>query len=316
MNTKTKPHGLKFLILIILPIIFWACAFPSIKFILEEKHLSYINLTIMRLLVVCISFLIFIALQRKRFNPLQKKDIIPIFLLGFFGIVGYHLGLNYGEQFVSAGAASLIIATIPVLVTILSILYLKEKVTIKQVIGILLSLSGVVIISILGTANATIEINYIYGALGVFFAALMGAVYTILGKKMLERYSALSLTAYAMLLGSIGLIPLINNELITEVSNLPVMAWFALIFLGLFSTIISYTLWYVALETRDATEISSYLYAIPVLSTILSYFLIGEIITIFFILGGIFVITGLLLVNSKKSPRNLPLLRSKKKQST
>jgi len=109
---KSKPYGLKFIILIILPIIFWSCAFPFIKMLLEE--LTFINLTIMRFVVVCLSLLIVIPLQRKRINPLKKKDIIPIFLLGFFGIIGYHLGLNYGEQFVSAGAASLIIATIPV----------------------------------------------------------------------------------------------------------------------------------------------------------------------------------------------------------
>ena len=58
----------------------------------------------MRFVVVCTILAIFIPLQKKRINPLQKKDIIPIFLLGFFGVIGYHLGLNYGEQYVSAGA--------------------------------------------------------------------------------------------------------------------------------------------------------------------------------------------------------------------
>jgi drug/metabolite transporter (DMT)-like permease len=304
---KSKPYGLKFIILIILPIIFWSCAFPFIKMLLEE--LTFINLTIMRFVVVCLSLLIVIPLQRKRINPLKKKDIIPIFLLGFFGIIGYHLGLNYGEQFVSAGAASLIIATIPVLVVILSILYLKEKITIKQTIGILLSLSGVVIISLLGSRDAKIEIGYIFGALAVFFAALMGAFYTIAGKKMLKNYSAFSLTIYAMLLGSIGLIPFFNIGLIDQVINLSITAWASLIFLGLFSTIIAYTLWYIALETRDATEISPYLYAIPVVSTFISYFLVDERITLFFILGGFLVIAGLVLVNSKKRPKNRLLLR-------
>ena len=303
----------KFLILILLPIFFWACAFPFIKILLEE--LSFINLTIMRFVVVCIILLIFIPLQSKRLSTLQKKDIIPIFLLGFFGVIGYHLGLNYGEQYVSAGAASLIIATIPIFVAIMSIIYLKEKITIKKVFGILISLLGVTIISLWGNPDAKIEINYIFGAVGVLFAALMGAFYTIAGKKMLKRYSGLSLTVYAMLLGSIGLIPFVNSNLPNQVLNLSITSWGALIFLGIFSTITAYTLWYIALETKDATEISPFLYAIPVVSTILSYFLINERITLFFILGGFLVITGLLLVNSKKSPRNLPLLKNKRKNS-
>jgi drug/metabolite transporter (DMT)-like permease len=299
--------------LIILPIIFWACAFPFINILLKE--LSFINLTIMRFVVVCFVLIIFLSFQSKRFNPLQKKDIIPIFLLGFFGVIGYHLGLNYGEQYVSPGAASLIIATIPIFVAILSIIYLEEKITIKKTSGIIISLTGVTIISLWGTSDAVIEIDYIYGAIGVLIAALMGALYTIAGKKMLKRYNGFSLTVYAMLLGSIGLIPFLNISLINQVKNLSITGWGALIFLGLFSTITAYTLWYIALETRDASEISMYLYAIPVISTIISYFLVGEIITIYFILGGLFVITGLLLVNSKKSPKNLPLLKSKRKDS-
>lgn len=303
----------KFLILIILPIIFWACAFPFIKILLEE--LSFINLTIMRFVVVCIILILFIPIQSKSLSPFRKKDIIPIFLLGFFGIIGYHLGLNYGEQYISAGAASLIIATIPIFVAIMSIIYLKEKITTKKGVGILISLAGVTIISLWGTAGANIEINYIFGAIGVLIAALMGALYTIAGKKLLKRYSGLSLTVYAMLLGSIGLIPFVNKDLPTQVINLSITSWGALIFLGIFSTITAYTLWHVALTTKDASEIAPYLYAIPVISTILSYFLVNERITLFFILGGILVITGLLLVNSKRSPKNLSVWVNKGKNS-
>jgi len=313
IKQNKKISNWKYIILITLPIIFWACAFPFINILLRE--LSFINLTIMRFVVVCIVLLIFISIQSKRFSPLQKKDIIPIFLLGFFGVIGYHLGLNYGEQYISPGAASLIIATIPIFVAILSILYLEEKITIKKTIGIIISLTGVTIISLWGTTNAKIEIDYLFGAIGVLIAALMGALYTIAGKKMLKRYTGLSLTVYAMLLGSIGLIPFLNTSLINQVKNLSLVGWGALIFLGLFSTIIAYTFWYIALETKDATEISMYLYAIPVVSTIISFFLVGEIITMYFLIGGMFVITGLLLVNSKKSPKNLPLLKSKRKNS-
>lgn len=309
-TAKHKIYGFRFILSITLPIIFWACAFPFIKILLADG-LSFVNLTIMRFIVVCTALVILISLQKKRFSKLQKKDILPIFLLGFFGVIGYHLGLNYGEQFVSAGAASLIIATIPIFVVILSAFYLKEKITIKKIVGILLSLLGVVIISLWGTANAKIEIDYILGAFGVLFAAMMGAVYTIGGKKMLKRYTPLSLTLYAMLLGSIGLIPFANMDIISQVQNLSLNSWVALLFLGIFSTITAYTLWYIALETRDATQISPYLYATPILSTIISYFVVGEMITIFFIIGGFLVIAGLLIVNSKKNPKNLPLMKSK-----
>jgi drug/metabolite transporter (DMT)-like permease len=65
--------------------------------------------------------------------------------------------------------------------------------------------------------------------------------------------------------------------------------------------VVGYILWYVALEIKTASEISVFLYFIPVLSTIISYFLFQEPITWLFILGGVFVIGGLVIVNIQKS---------------
>jgi drug/metabolite transporter (DMT)-like permease len=288
-----------FSLIILLPIIFWAFAFPFIKIGLEE--LSPINLTILRLFTTCGVFLVFLVCFRKKFTPIQRKDIIPIFLLGFFGLVVYHLGLNYGEQYISPSVASLIIATIPVFTVIFATLLLKEKVTKKIAIGVPLSLSGVVIISLTGTSGNPFEVMYLSAALAVLISAFVGAGYTIVGKKLLQRYSALSLTVYAFLFGSLGLLPFLSSSLITETTALSWTGWGAVLFLALLPTVIGYILWYVALEIKTASEISVFLYFIPVLSTIISYFLFHEPITWLFIFGGALVIGGLIIVNMQKS---------------
>jgi drug/metabolite transporter (DMT)-like permease len=287
-----------FFLIIGMTIVFWAFAFPLIKIGLEE--LSPVNLTIMRLLVACIVFLILLPTIPNKFSKLHKKDILPIFLLGFTGIVIYHLGLNYGEQDISPSAASLIIATIPIFVVVLAVIFLKEKITLKIVLGIILSLVGVVIISIIGKPDILIEINYVSGAFAVLIGAIVGAGYTVAGKKMLSRYSALSLTVYAFLFGSLGLIPFISNSLFEEVVAMSVTGWSVVIFLGIFSTVISYVLWYVALEIKSASKISVYLYFIPVLSTIISFILFQDKITWLFIFGGALVILGLYIVNKQR----------------
>jgi drug/metabolite transporter (DMT)-like permease len=292
----------QFFLMMTLCIVVWAFAFPFIRIGLDEG-LSFINLTIMRFLSVCITFGILLLFKSNIFSKLQKRDILPIFLLGFFGVMVYHFGLNYGEQLVSPGAASLIIATIPVYIIILAAIFLKERISLVKLSGIILALGGVIIISILGTEEATIEIEYLFAAFAVWVAALMGAIYTIIGKKLLVRYNALSLTIYAMLLGSIGLIPflIISPSIISEVAALSFNGWFAIIFLGVFSTVIGYLIWYIALEIKTASELSVYLYAIPVIATIISFFWFEEQITIFFLLGGILVIAGLALVNIKNN---------------
>ena len=288
-----------FFIIIGMPIVFWALVFPFIKIGLEE--LSSVNLTIMRLLVVCIVFLILLIVKPDKFSKIQKKDIIPIFLVGFLGVTIYHFGLNYGEQYISASAASVIIATIPIFVVILAAIFLKEKITIKIVLGVLLSLLGVVIISTVGRSDAVLEIKYISGALAVLIAAVLGAGYTVAGKKLLQRYSALSLTVYVCLLGSLGLIPFISSSLFEEVAAMSLTGWGVVIFLGIFPTVVGYVLWYVALEIKSASEVSVYLYFIPVLSTIISYILFRDEITWLFVFGGALVILGLHVVNKQSS---------------
>jgi len=306
-NSKNMPKW-QFVTIMMICVIVWALAFPFIKIGLRD--LSFVNLTIMRFFVVCIILLTILLLKSELFSKIQKKDIIPIFILGFFGVIVYHLGLNYGEQFISPGAASLIIATIPVLIVILAVVFLNEKIIWIKLVGIILALSGVLLISFYGTEDTSIEINYISAALAVLFAAIMGAFYTVAGKKLLEHYNGLSLTVYAMLLGSIGLIPLtflnnikqvsfIGKPLLVELAAMSVNGWIAIIFLGAFSTVIGYVIWYVALEIKTASEISIFLYAVPMLSTIVSYFIFDDKITLMFILGGILVITGLIIVNIK-----------------
>ncbi len=291
----TNFSKLKFVLIITILVVVWAFAFLFIKIGLEE--LSFVNLTIMRFLIVCLVLILILFFQKKRFSKLHKKDIVPIFLLGFFGVIVYHLGLNYGEQFISPAAASLIIATVPVQIIILSTIFLKEKIGLKKLIGIIIALCGVVVISIWGKAGASIHIEYISAVLAVLIAAIMSALYTIAGKKLLTRYSALSLTTYVMLLGSLGLTPFIRGSLLDQISKMSMTGWFAVIFLGVFSTVVGYGLWYIVLKIKSASEISIYLYAIPVLSTIISYFMFKEKITLMFILGGFLVIAGLIIVN-------------------
>jgi drug/metabolite transporter (DMT)-like permease len=293
-NTSSVPS----ILLVSLPLIGWSLAFPLIKIALDE--LSWVNLTILRFLIACTGLLFLLVAQRHRFPLPGLRELPALFLLGFFGIIVYHLGLNYGEQYVSPGAASLLVATIPVFVVMLAVVFLDEGVTGRKLLGIALSMAGVVVLSLWGTGTATIEIDYVSGAIAVLIAAVMGAVYTVAGKKMLGRYSPLSLTVYAILLGSLGLLPAVNSSLFRQLGHLSLQAAAAVLFLGLFSTIVSYVLWYMALQRQSASSLSVYLYVIPVVATLLSWMLFDDGITPMYLLGGVMVIGGVAIVNRQR----------------
>lgn len=288
---------LKFALLMTFMIMSWGLAFPLIKISLQD--LSPSNLTIMRFFVVCILLFLLIVIQPKKFSKLLPKDIPWIFVLGFFGVIIYHIGLNYGEQYISPGAASLIIGTSPIFVVVSAILFLHEKVTKKRIAGIFLALAGVIIISLWGKPGLVIEVKYISGAVAVLVSALSAAFYTIAGKKLLSRYTALSLTTYAMLLGSIGILPLVNSSLISEVMNISLLTLGSILFLGVCSTVLAYMLWYVALQIKDASEISIYLYCIPVITLIIDLLVFRERISYLFLFGAIFIIFGLRITSLK-----------------
>ncbi len=286
------------LVVLWLPIVLWAFAFPFIKIGLRE--LSPVNLTILRLFSTCAIFLCIIALAPKKFSSIRKKDIIPLFLLGFVGVVVYHLGLNYGETLMSPSAASLIIATIPLFMVVFAAVFLKEIITKRILAGILVSALGVAIISLVGTKENPFSISYLTAAGAVLLAAIVGAAYTIAGKRLLERYNALSLTVYAFLFGSLGLLPFLSSSLVTQAGAMSWVGWSAVLFLAVFPTVIGYVLWYVALEKISASSIGVYLYFVPVFSTIASSFMFNEPVTWMFVLGAGLVLGGLVLLNHRK----------------
>jgi drug/metabolite transporter (DMT)-like permease len=301
---KSSNTDYKFLSMMLICIVSWACAFPFIKLVLRE--VSYVTLTILRFLVVCIASLVVITLKYKILTPLRKKDVIPIFLLGLFGVMGYHFSLNYGEEYVSSSVASLIVATIPVFSVIFAVIILKERLTVWRLAGLLAGLTGVTVISLLGIRDTTLEVKYVSGLLAVLASAILGSLYSIFGKKLLVRYSGLSLTLYALLLGSIILIPsaAMYTSLIDEISRVSLVSWLSVIFLGLVSTTLAYVLWYMALERRAASEISIYLYGVPLLSTLISYILFNEQLTMYFFIGAGLIITGLACINKKSNKRS------------
>ncbi|MFP3470985.1 DMT family transporter, partial [Micrococcus sp. SIMBA_144] len=106
-------------------VILWASAFPGIKIGLEAY--SPEHLALLRLLIGSICLLIFAIITKMKLPEL--KDLPVILLLGFLGFTVYHTALSFGEQTVSAGAASLIVSTTPILSAILSAIFLKEGFT-------------------------------------------------------------------------------------------------------------------------------------------------------------------------------------------
>jgi drug/metabolite transporter (DMT)-like permease len=274
-------------------LLFWASAFAGIRAGLQ--HYSPFHLAVLRFLVA--SATLAIGAMIRGVNWPDRHDFPRLFILGLLGIAFYHTALNYGELTVTAGSASFIINIAPVFTTLLSILLLRERFHITGWVGLSISMSGVLLIA-LGEGG---DVSFNKGGLYILLSALCSALYSVLQKPLLRKYNAFVVTCYAIWIGTLCLCVLLPG-LPQEVHQAPGSVTIAVIYLGIFPAALSYFGWSYVLARMPVSRASSFLYLIPVLSTIIGYAWLGEIPQKLSLLGGIVTLSGVLIVSlSEKS---------------
>lgn len=272
--------------------VLWGSAFPAIKVGLEG--LSVPHLTLVRHLVASVCFLPVLLVMRRRLMP-AARDVPAFFLMGFLGIFVYHLALNLGELRVSAGAASLIIATAPAITALLAWWLRGERLPLAGWIGSGISFVGVAMI-VVGDSR---ELGLNPFAFFVLLSAVATSFYFILQKPMFPRYRPVEVTAWATWAGTVPMllfVPGLGAGLATAGTE-PLAAS---VYLGVVPSAIAYTLFAFALSRAAVSLVSTYLYLIPVFSLLFSWWILGEVPTWLTLLGGMVAIGGIAVVNVAK----------------
>jgi len=273
-------------------VVLWASAFPAIKVGLDGFAPGH--LTLARHLVASLTFVPFLMLFRARLLP-RLADVPRLIGLGVLGITTYHLALNTGEQRVSAGATSLIIATAPALTAVIAWFVLRERFGRLGWFGTLLGLAGVTLIVLGDAAGLTLEPF----ALWIVLAAFVTAWFAVLQRPLLRRYRALELTAYVTWGGTLPLLVFLP-AFPAAVAAAPSEPLLAALYLGVFPSAVAYTLFALALSRAPATVVTAWLYLIPGFALLFSWWWLGETPSVLTLLGGVVVVTGVVLVNVAK----------------
>ncbi|MEY4819179.1 MAG: hypothetical protein RLZZ23_1952 [Verrucomicrobiota bacterium] len=264
-------------------IIAWGMSWVSVRTVLTELDAGQVGA--LRYLIAS-AVMLPVWLYRGRPLP-DKSDLGLVSLLGLFGFCLYNLGINFGEKTVDAGTGSLLISFQPILVIVIGVLLRREVVSLVAWIGILISMAGVIMTAIGGSAGFTLN----FGTILILGAALSSAIQTLINKALTKRYHALDVTTWAIWIGTLGLLPF-SHDLPEAVRNLSTNGLIHLVFLGVVPAALCYTLFaWVLTRVPIATAMSS-VYAIPVFSLIFGWSMLGEQPTALTLIGGAVTIVG------------------------
>ncbi len=270
----------------------WGSAFPMIKVGLDG--LSPTHLTLARHLVASACFVPFLWLRGLRRFP-ARRDLPYFLLLGLLGFTIYQLALVVGEQRVPAGASSLIVATAPAITALLAYFLLSETMPAGAWLGSLLALCGVALIA-LGAGGHVAFNPY---ALFVLVSAVSTSFFAILQRRMLARYRAVEVTAFATWAGTTPMLLFLPGFL-GNLGSAGVAPLLATAYIGVFPSAVAYSLFAFALSRAPVTVVTTYLYLVPVSSLFFSWLVLGELPTVLTLAGGSVAIVGIALVNAAK----------------
>lgn len=275
---------------IVLTVVLWASAFVGIRAALAAY--SPTHLALLRFLVASAVLLIYAATQQ---IPRPRcKDLPLIVLAGGIGITGYNLALNAGEQTITAGAASLLVNTAPIWTVILATLFLKESISYRRWLGVVISFVGATVIAL--GEGGSMQLNW--GAGLVLLAALTQAIYFVLSKNCLIRYRPVEFTIYALLSGTVFLLPFCPGLLHT-VRTAPIDATLAVVYLGIGPAALAYFTWSYVLSQIPASQAISFLYFVPVVAIVIAWLGLHEVPSLASLIGGGIAIAGVVLVNTQ-----------------
>lgn len=241
-----------------------------------------------------------------------KKDWYLFVLLGLTGIAFYNIFFFLASKHAPVIKSSLFIAANPVLIIILSALFLKEKISKNQVVGLILALVGIVFIITNGDFNILLSMDFEPIDLILVGAVICWALYSVIGRVVLRKFSAIVSTTYAVAFGTLILLPFAVVETsIDDIMSSTLATWLAIGHMSIFVTVISFIIYYYGIQQIGAAKASIFINFMPISAVILASVFLGETLTFPHLLGALFVLSGITLSTYKRAKKIAEIAQNK-----
>jgi len=217
-----------------------------------------------------------------------------IILLGFTGVTVFYIFFNISVKMTSASVGALLQGFIPVCIALMAAVFLKERLSVKQIIGIIVSVTGVVLIGFLSHNEKDVA-NSILGNVLMIIAVIGWGIYTIISKKVADK-DPLLITSLSTFAGSVLLLPAaIYENLGTGWPQTSLTDWIIIFFLGAIASGICYFLYNRSLQLLSAAQVGNFINLDPLIGFIIALIFLHESVNMLQITGGVLVIAGIIL---------------------
>jgi drug/metabolite transporter (DMT)-like permease len=280
-------------LLLLLVSFVWAGSFIVVE--IATSEMDPIDLGFLRFLVAT-PLMILLVLLRKTPLRVPRKEIPWLIVLGLTGVTFLYLFQFLGIHYTNAPTASVLINTNVIFIAILSGVFLHESLKKKRIAGIVLSFIGVIVImfSDLSTQEMTFDNLFFIGGMLMLLSAFCWALYSLVGKHLLQQYDEFVITTYAFGLGTLFYLPFVIFHIGPVLQQTSLGGWLAVLYLALACSLFGYLGWYYGLKHIDASKAAVFLNFIPLFTILMSFFL-GTSFSWLFLLGAGLIIYGVYL---------------------
>ncbi len=282
---------------LLLTAFFWGGTFIAGRIV--SRNLDPYSAAFLRFTIASIFLLSLIKITEGKLPILRKNQIFPVICLGMTGIFTYNILFFKGLHTISAGRASLIIALNPIIISLFSTVFFKEKLTLFRFLGILTSVTGAIIVITHGDLSTVFTNPLGQGDIFIFGCVASWVTYSLIGNMVVGKLSPLVSVGYSCLIGAIALFfPAMAHGVYKNIGSYTLEEWAALFFLGFFGTVLGFFWYYEGLKKIGPMKASVFINFVPISAIVLAYLILDEPVTVSLATGAIFVTSGVFLTNT------------------
>jgi drug/metabolite transporter (DMT)-like permease len=282
--------------------LFWGGTFIAGRVVV--RHVGPYSASFLRFAIASV-LLVGLAWRIEGRNMLLKVEhIFPVIVLGLTGVFAYNIFFLKGLKIIEAGRASMIIANNPIFIALCSAYFFKERLTPVRLAGILLSITGAVIVISRGHFASLLQGGIGRGELLMLGCVASWVTYSLVGKALMRHLRPLPSVTYSVLVGALALsVPAFAEGLGTKIVDFAMLDWLCLAYLGVFGTVFGFVWFYQGIQKIGATRAGLFINFVPISAVLLSFVLLAEPITPSLLIGALLVTAGVYLTNRAALPK-------------